>query len=600
MLGDGEKKDMVIKEFICIFAVFLVTTLTINFSVGLIEMKHLIFPVISVFMIIYGKMFFKNKKEYYWSISLLGIFFCSIFWVIHQVALPVSFPSSAYLKYISFIISLSLTLLIVIKYPWNGSSIIKSFLILIVFSLPILLLWGYYFAAHAWISVESCMAILQTNPSEAENYIADHITLGNIIGIVVAFIMVFAIAKYISKINTIKFNRRLNLLMLLFLVLNLGVLYRTRENIVTVIAYDTSRYYQSYRNYLYTREKRLEHLSQLPNINSTGNKGIYVLVIGESEIRDHMGCYGYSRETTPWLSEVKNDKNFILFDNGWSCACDTVSALTYALTGKNQYNQITLDDAYSLIDIANAAGYDTVWLSNQVQYGFADTPITAIASSAKQQVWLHNKVGHLKDGRYVDMPDFYDESVVKALKDIQYSDRMLIVIHLMGSHNSYNVRYPEQFSVYDRDNKGLTKEEKNTAEYDNSVLYTDYILHNLYDNMKGIPGFQCMIYFSDHGEGIDNHVGHDINKFTYQMTRIPLFMCFSNEYKNDNLQICNLLKSRKNDVFTNDLIFNLMLGIMGVKIDGIDEPQNTFTSNAYDTNVSRFRTLYNKRDIPES
>ena len=109
-----------------------------------------------------------------------------------------------------------------------------------------------------------------------------------------------------------------------------------------------------------------------------------------------------------------------------------------------------------------------------------------------------------------------------------------------------------------------------------------------------------MIYFSDHGEGIDNHVGHDINKFTYQMTRIPLFMCFSNEYKNDNLQICNLLKSRKNDVFTNDLIFNLMLGIMGVKIDGIDEPQNTFTSNAYDTNVSRFRTLYNKRDIPES
>lgn len=134
MLGDGEKKDMVIKEFICIFAVFLVTTLAINFSVGLIEMKHLIFPVISVFMIIYGKMFFKNKKEYYWGISLLGIFFCSIFWVIHQVALPVSFPSSAYLKYISFIISLSLTLLIVIKYPWNGSSIIKSFLILIVFS----------------------------------------------------------------------------------------------------------------------------------------------------------------------------------------------------------------------------------------------------------------------------------------------------------------------------------------------------------------------------------------------------------------------------------------------------------------------------------
>ena len=50
----------------------------------------------------------------------------------------------------------------------------------------------------------------------------------------------------------------------------------------------------------------------------------------------------------------------------------------------------------SIIDVANAAGYDTVWISNQVQYGLADTPITTIASEAKQQIWLHDKVWTFK------------------------------------------------------------------------------------------------------------------------------------------------------------------------------------------------------------
>lgn len=50
---------------------------------------------------------------------------------------------------------------------------------------PIILLWAYYFSSGAWLSVESCMAILQTNPSEAENYVRDHINLIGIIGVII-------------------------------------------------------------------------------------------------------------------------------------------------------------------------------------------------------------------------------------------------------------------------------------------------------------------------------------------------------------------------------------------------------------------------------
>lgn len=34
-----------------------------------------------------------------------------------------------------------------------------------------------------------------------------------------------------------------------------------------------------------------------------------------------------------------------------------------------------LEDAYSIIEIAKAAGYDTWWISNQLKYGAYDTPI---------------------------------------------------------------------------------------------------------------------------------------------------------------------------------------------------------------------------------
>ena len=65
----------------------------------------------------------------------------------------------------------------------------------------------------------------------------------------------------------------------------------------------------------------------------------------------------------------KENKNFLLFDHAFSCHTHTVPVLTYALTAKNQYNNQLLENAVSIIEMAQSAGYKTVWLSNQVRYG---------------------------------------------------------------------------------------------------------------------------------------------------------------------------------------------------------------------------------------
>ena len=115
-----------------------------------------------------------------------------------------------------------------------------------------------------------------------------------------------------------------------------------------------------------------------------------------------MSAYGYQRETTPWLTQFAKDPGTLLFKNPYSNHTHTVPVLTYALSEKNQYNQVPLAKAYSLIEIANAAGFDTYWISNQERYGAWDTPVAEIASTAKHQVWLNGEVGANIKTAYLD------------------------------------------------------------------------------------------------------------------------------------------------------------------------------------------------------
>lgn len=55
-------------------------------------------------------------------------------------------------------------------------------------------------------------------------------------------------------------------------------------------------------------------------------------------------------ETAPWLYENKND--FLLFNNTYSCAQNTLSALKHALTKANYYNNKVFSSSFSIIDIA--------------------------------------------------------------------------------------------------------------------------------------------------------------------------------------------------------------------------------------------------------
>lgn len=69
-------------------------------------------------------------------------------------------------------------------------------------------------------------------------------------------------------------------------------------------------------------------------------------------------------------------------------------------------------------------------------------------------------------------------------------------------------------------------------------------------------------------------------------------MIFSPSYMQNYSDRYTQLLQEKNSMFTNDLIYNTMLGMMGIHYEGHEEPWNDLSSGKYDRNEERFYTLH--------
>lgn len=459
---------------------------------------------------------------------------------------------------------------------------VLRFIFLAVILLPVFFILGYYSVTSTVFAPDTLLAIAQTNIQEAIEYAKDNFSCKTIFLIILANASVFFVA--IKNTQKILWNKY-NLFLVLFCITACLVgVYKYRDNIITDIPKQASKTLAQYKNFSKERTDRKDNMSKLL-LSHKPEAGVYVLVIGELQNRAHMQAYNYHRATTPWLDSMKNDKNMLLFTKAYSCHTHTVPTLLYALTAKNQYNNIAVKNAVSVLEVAEAAGFETVWLSNQVKYSAWDTPVTSIASEANQQKWINSTLGESTN------TDYFDGKLIEELEKIKITDKMLIVMHLMGNHGSYEQRYPKAFEKYDG---------KNTIDkYDNSIIYNDYVMSQVYKRARKIPNFKGLVYCSDHADAIDKNLSHDAAQFDFDMTHIPLYIYLSDSYIQNNSAKYKSLEKQKNKLFTNDLLFNLMLGVLGINLNNIYEPNNDPTADTFDNNKERFKTLYGKKYICE-
>ncbi len=526
---------------------------------------------------------YSDRRKYFITWGALGTLLASVLYIYYNL----NDSSQVYLaiKYLSFSLNESCLIILTVSMLWQQTKKIISVLLLILALIIPIVFWGYYLSMDAWFASDTLLAVMQTNLGESKEYLSDYFTVSGMAAIIFIVIVAGIVWRNMQSVLLVKEKKHFTAFISLALLVSATACYKTRDNLILNTGWKAKENLQKYADFQKMQAQRKSTVRL--NLQENGKQqGVFVLVIGESQSKDHMSAYGYDKKTTPWLGEAFKQDNFIKFTNAYSCHTHTVPVLTYALTAKNQYNELQLENAVSLLEVAEAAGYETAWLSNQIKYSAWDTPITVIASEANQQDWINHNIGE------TTVSNAYDLKLLDSLKSLKLTDKMLIVIHLMGNHGSYRERYPRDFAVF----SDMSSE---VGSYDNSILYNDYVVSKIYEYVRSLPEFNCMIYFADHADAVEEKLGHDAGKFVWPMTHIPMYIGFSERFRQKDAAMVNILRNSQDKVFTNDLIFNIMLGLMNIKIPDIYEQENDITSTYYNSDIQRFKTLYGQRFVRE-
>lgn len=327
--------------------------------------------------------------------------------------------------------------------------------------------------------------------------------------------------------------------------------------------------------------KHDENLRKFRFVGGTPKKlpGAVIVVIGESANRDHMKAFNpaYPAETTPWLSKEKDNDSFYLLKNTYSCYPLTEKALSMFLTNINQYNNRDRDEMITVTDVANKAGYKTYFISNQAPSPENMSLALVSGASKKSMTTTH--------------PSGDDMKVIDNLKELPKEGSQFIVIHLEGSHDRYRDRVPPDFEGIHRDGQP-----EKINDYDSSIKYTDEVLKNIYQYAKDNMNLQAMVYCSDHGEDMVRF--HGDSKFTWDMVRTPCFIYLSSQYETHSPEITNQLRSHVNSIFTNDLVFDMVCGLLKAPNNSCDSSYDLSSAN-YSLTIDQAVTKYGKLKIKD-
>jgi lipid A ethanolaminephosphotransferase len=213
-----------------------------------------------------------------------------------------------------------------------------------------------------------------------------------------------------------------------------------------------------------------------------------VLVIGESGRRANFELYGYPRPTNPLLAH-RTDIHALPAN---ACATYTTAAVRAMMQPTPSG---TLVEA--LPNYLYRHGVDVVWRTNN----WGEPPV---------HIEEYVTMDELKK-QFPEADDGHEGALFAGIKqriESSKAERVFIVLHTNTSHGAqYTAQYPEQFEVFTPVAHNVEEGVKNipglTNAYDNTIVYTDWLLNNLIDSLAAIPGRRtAMIYMSDHGESL--------------------------------------------------------------------------------------------------
>lgn len=378
----------------------------------------------------------------------------------------------------------------------------------------------YFLSFKAEISSSAIFIALDSNSREVGEFFKFNFKWKHVVFLISLALNFIFSWKYFFSIKECVKTKQWYVFQILIIVLGISLL--TKEKIsqynFPYVLYRSINEYNKESiliNQLNIDNSPFEDVQALSNLTAEN----HVVVIGESTSRLHFGLYGYNRQTTPRLQEIADE--LFVFDNVVSGETYTVGSLVKALMVEQKDNYVG-----NILQLFNQAGYQTYWLSNQPPIGIYETLVTKIALSANYSRFMTTESPNKRIN--------YDAVLLEQLNLVlkESAPRKIIFLHLMGTHADYKYRYPKAFDVF-RTND--TSEKRQTIDqYDNAVLYNDYIVREIIEETRNTNIHGSVIYFSDHGEEVYDSIdfaGHSANGyFTHNLIEIP-FLYWNNMNK---------------------------------------------------------------------
>ncbi|MBC3920526.1 phosphoethanolamine transferase [Undibacterium sp. CY18W] len=304
------------------------------------------------------------------------------------------------------------------------------------------------------------------------------------------------------------------------------------------------------------------HLDGNPNLPQT-----VVMVIGESSRFDRWSLNGYDRDTNPLL---KQESNLVSFSDVVTAVSATRLSVPIIVSRKPAAQSLKAGfSEKSFLTAFKEAGFKTYWLSNQMSFGQFDTPTSVFAKEADVTQFLN--LGGFTNSSNLDQVLL--EPMANALRDP--APKKLIVLHTLGNHWNYSHRHPASFdkwkpSLYGVTNPAYTDLKNKQAlnnSYDNSILYTDWMLSEVIQKLKTSQQLTSLLFVSDHGQtlydGTCNLAFHGHN--TQYEFHVPAFVWYSDAYQEQFPNKIIQLRLHQKARLSTENIFHSLLDMANIR-----------------------------------
>jgi heptose-I-phosphate ethanolaminephosphotransferase len=295
-------------------------------------------------------------------------------------------------------------------------------------------------------------------------------------------------------------------------------------------------------------KRRQESEVEITGVSNESNLETVVFVIGESSRPQNWSLYGYDKPTTPNLDKLAG---IYKFNRMCTTAPYTSAAVPSMLSLEPISDWNAIASKKSLVGIYRAAGYKTYWLSVQEVDSFGGI-IPQIAAEAQSTQYFERSY----DGAM--MPEY------EKILNNGATEKQAIFIHIKGSHFEYSRRYPDDFKKFKPSSNSV--KDKIAADYDNSILYTDWLLSSIIDQLKLSKKPSILFYSSDHGENIMDDsrglLGHGIGN-KYDMS-VSAFVWVSDNISSQQALKLSKLKERENQRVSISSLPHTLLNITGI------------------------------------